>query len=158
MQTGPIDVGAIAPPPPPAPQVPSAPRSLADNLNALFYTLVAGASATSASFQIVVGYRYLLSGIPVTLPILMLPALPVSWASGNDTLAPAIADLAAAISSWFDDVQPVGGGQVQLSLTVLTSVTQQLVPLVRLTALEIALSDIANPPLTVASSSPPSAP
>ncbi len=151
VQTTPISVGAIAPPPPPAPQVGVAPRSLSDNLTALFYTLVEGASATtSAQLQLTVGYQYLLSGVPVTLPILMQPALPVSWASGSDTLAPMIADLTTAITGWFDAVQPIGGGQLLISLTVLTTVTQLLVPLVRLTSLELALSDI-SPALPVAS-------
>ena len=79
----------------------------------------------------------------------MQPALPVSWAIGKDTLAPMIADLSAAIASWFTQVQPVGGGQLLISLTVLTTVTQQLLPLVRLTSLELSLSDI-SPALTVA--------
>ncbi len=147
VQTSAIDVGAIAPPPPPAPTVGNAPRPLADSLTALFYTLVEGASATSASLQLTVAYRYQLSGSPITIPILMQPALAVSWASGNDTLAPMIVDLAGAIAGWFGQVLPIGGGQLLISLTVLPS--GQQVPLVRLTSLELALSDI-QPRLPVA--------
>lgn len=154
VQTSPINVGAIASPPPPH-TVKLAPRSLSDNLTALFYTLVAGASATSASFQLTVGYQYQLSGSPVTIPILMQPALQVSWAPGNDTLAAMIADLTSAITGWFGDVEPIGGGQLLISLTVLTTVTQQLVPLVRLTSLELSLTDIA-PRLTVTTLAAPS--
>jgi hypothetical protein len=150
VQTDPIDIGAIAPPPKPAPKVSAAPRSLSDNLTALFYTLVEGASATSASFQLTVAYQYQLSGNAVTIPILMQPALPVSWAVGSDTMAPMIAGLTTAITSWFNQVEPIGGGQLLISLTVLTTVTQQLLPLVRLTSLELSLSDIVNPSLSVA--------
>ncbi|HEY4442392.1 MAG TPA: LysM domain-containing protein, partial [Candidatus Elarobacter sp.] len=46
VQTTPIDISAI--PGPPALKIPGAPRSLSDSLTALFYTLVQGASATTA--------------------------------------------------------------------------------------------------------------
>jgi LysM repeat protein len=158
VQTSPISIGAIAPPP--DSHVALAPRSLSDNLTALFYTLIEGASATSASMQLTVSYQYPVAGLPVTLPILMQPALVVSWATGNDTVSTMVTDLTGAITSWFASVLPVGGGNLLFSLTVLTTLSQQavpFVPLVRLTTLELALSDIANPALPVATvgASPP---
>jgi hypothetical protein len=152
LYTGPIDIAQIAPPKPPAPQ------SLEQQLTTLFTTLTNGASRSEMSLQLAVAYRYPLNAgtltapLPVTVPILMQPPLPVFWGKGPTpvgyvALADMIHDLSAAIITWFKaDMPATNGGALLFSLTIMSSLTMSPMPLLRLSDLELALTDVDDLP------------
>ncbi|MDB5028136.1 MAG: hypothetical protein JWO66_1825, partial [Candidatus Eremiobacteraeota bacterium] len=151
LYTGALDISQIAPSKPPAP------RSLQAHLTALFTTLVSGASQSAMSLALSVGYQYTVNpsptgvALPVTVPILMQPPLRVYWGTGTTPpgdvkLTDMIADVASAIATWFSTTQPSSvNGTLLFSLTVMASLTQTTMPLLRLTDLQLEIDDIAPP-------------
>jgi hypothetical protein len=133
-------------------------RSLADHLTVLFQALLTDASTQTMDVQISVLYQYDLNpqagsaALPVTVPVLMQPPLAVTWSgtppAGGISLQQMIADLSAAITSWFSTNQPsLDGGALLFSLAIMSNLTLQPMPLLRFTDLQLDLQYV-QPALT----------
>jgi LysM repeat protein len=118
-------------------------RSLTEQLQALFDTLLASSTQPSITVQVEATYTYNLnpnvSGITVTLPI----AMQAPMKSTVQQLPQMVSVWSSAIQSWFDNQPPNGdGGTLWFDLSLMSDLTRQPMPLLRLRKLSLALSAI----------------
>ena len=148
----PIDIAKIAIPQSVNPNDPPPKRPLADQLTALFTNLTEAALYNEMIVQVVVydSYPITQTALPITLPVLMQPPLNVTIRdplAGVTPLPAMIADLAAAIKGWFASKQPsMVGNSLRFELTIMASLTQQPMPLLQLTNLDLSLSYVSDIP------------
>ncbi|NNA55332.1 hypothetical protein [Pseudomonas koreensis] len=124
-------------------------RSLTEHLQALFDTLLASSTQPSITVQMEATYAYDLnpnvSGITVTLPIAMQAPMTCTV----QALTQMVGVWSSAIQDWFTLQPPNGdGGTLWFDLSLMSDVTNQPMPLLRLRKLSLALGAI-NPPLPV---------
>jgi hypothetical protein len=106
------------------------------------------------TFQVETTYSYSVSPIlsPVPLPLLMQAPLDVQVV--GKTQPPSrdqmVADWSAAIGHWFTCHRPAGTeGTLRFDLTIMSNLTKQAMPLLRLRDLELPIAFI-TPPLDIA--------
>ncbi|MCP3140384.1 Ig-like domain-containing protein [Pyxidicoccus xibeiensis] len=124
-------------------------RTLPEQLQTLFDALLANNTQARLTFQVEVTYAYPLNpGLSdVTLPVLMQAPLTVELkGSGPGLLETMVSDWSAAIELWFSTYVPKGGGTLWLDLTVMSDLTEQPMPLLRLRRLCLPVSAV-QPPL-----------
>jgi hypothetical protein len=131
-------------------------RSLTDHLDALFKALLFDGNQPKAdelTFQVETTYSYpinaMLAADPIPLPVFMQPPMTVSLGTGGNgggTLDDMRAAWVSAISGWFSQKLPLAGGQLTVDLTIMTNLTQNPLPLLRLRGLYLPVCDI-DPPL-----------
>jgi len=130
---------------------------LADHLTNLLTALLIHNVEPELTFQLEVTYAYslnaLLSVIP--LPVFLQPPLTVTTGQTTGTDSSSVqamaADWAAAITTWFTGTVPLGAGNLQFDLTVMSNLTAKPMPLLGLPALYLPLSRV-SPPLPTRSS------
>jgi hypothetical protein len=146
----PISIATIGVPKPVNPKDPPPKRSLADQLTALFTTLTNDATYNQMIVQIVVydSYPITQTALPVKLPVLMQPPLNVAirgTAARATPLADMITDLTAAIKGWFAGNQPsMTGNSLRFEVTIMSSLTQQPMPMLQLTNLDLLLAYVSD--------------
>jgi len=131
-------------------------RSLQAHLEALFDVLLKHNTEPKLTFQVEITYDYSLnpnlSAVP--LPVLMQAPLEVDvLGKGSSSLAKMIADWNAAIELWFatykpQPIDPKDPGTLKFDLTIMSNLTKQPMPLLRLRRLELPLRYI-QPPLPI---------
>lgn len=134
-------------------------RSLSGHLGALLNGLFAPDPQSAQTLQLEVRYEFALNAgmPPVSLPVLLLPpatfdpeqlAVPPGGCPGGVTPDGALpCNLAAAVEQWFRANTPSAvDGVLRLDLTVMSRLTEQPMPLLRLRTLVLRLGDV-NPPL-----------
>jgi LysM repeat protein len=134
---------------PSAPGSGPATRSLQAHLDALFGALLHDDREPTLTFQVSVGYDYPLNpGLTaIPLPVMMQAPLGVTVrGTGAGTLAQMIADWTGAIALFFTTHEPLGGGTLWLDLSIMSNLTVQPMPLLRLRRLYLPLEYI-EPPL-----------
>lgn len=128
----------------------SHPRSLTDQLSALFSVLFKSFPGGDVTIQMNISYRYALNSDlpPLNLPVLMLPPLSISVeGTSQPSLASLISELSGAITEWFNVNQPVAtSGALTIELTIMSNLTQNPMPLVDLDGLILPISYV-DPPL-----------
>jgi AcrR family transcriptional regulator len=132
-------------------------RKLREFLQALFDELFSKFTPTPQhdriTIQVETTYSYELArGIEaVDLPIFMQPPLPVIIArtTGGDgmTLREMLDNWTTAITTWFNTYAPLGGGTLRFDLTLMSDLTKEPMPLLRLRELLLPIANI-QPPLT----------
>lgn len=134
-------------------------RPLSGHLGALLQGLFAPDPTSEQTLQLEVRYEFALNaGMPsVSLPVLLLPpatftptqlAVPEGGCPGGVTPDGSLpCNLAATVEQWFRANTPSGvEGVLRLDLTVMSRLTEQPMPLLRLRTLVLKLGDV-NPPL-----------
>ncbi|PKE29433.1 hypothetical protein CWS43_15355 [Rahnella sp. AA] len=125
-------------------------RSLDAHLTALFSALFAQSFSGDSTLQINVTYLYTLAdaltGMPVPLPVLVMPPMTVN-VDGNDPsvtpLAQMISQLSSAVTDWAQAYQPSArGAQLVFEVTMMSNLTQNPMPLLDLTGLELPVEYI----------------
>jgi len=129
-------------------------RSLKEHLNALLDALLLNNTQERVTFQVETTYSYSVNPIlsPVPLPLLMQAPLDVQVV--GKTQPPSrdqmVADWSAAIGHWFTCHRPAGTeGTLRFDLTIMSNLTKQAMPLLRLRDLELPIAFI-TPPLDIA--------
>jgi hypothetical protein len=135
-------------------------RSLANQLGQFFSVLFAGQIPPDQTIQLECRYAYQLANKlqAIILPVLLVPPtsleigsafqVPEGWLPGKyDPAASFVCNLTSAVWQWFQDTVPSGaGGKLLIDLTIMSSLTQNLVPLVRLEGLFLDLARIQPTP------------
>lgn len=136
----------------------SARRPLAEHLAALLKALFAPDPASEQTLQLEVRYEFALSAgmPPVSLPVLLMPpatftpaqmSVPPGGCAAGAQPGPLPCSLAAAVEEWFRATRPSAvEGVLRLDLTVMSRLTEQPMPMLRLRTLELGLKDV-DPPL-----------
>lgn len=116
-------------------------RALAEQLQTLFDTLLAGSSQPSITVQVETTYRYSLNSAieAIQLPILMQAPLSVAL-----TDLPNMVNVwSSAIETWFNGQPPCGDdGTLWFDLSLMSDLTGQAMPLLRLRKLSLTLPAI----------------
>ena len=126
-------------------------RSLQAQLNALFTSLFATlpADVSQASIQVETLYAYRLHPDldMVELPLFFQPPLTVPVHAGASGVpATMINNWVGAITTWFASAKPKGTeGVLHFDLAIMSTLTAQPMPLLRLRNLSLALTDIVPP-------------
>ena len=125
-------------------------RSLEEHLTALFDALLKDNTQQNVTFQVDCNYDYTikLSLDPVTLPVLMQPPLEVD-VKGNTgkTLAEMISHWTQGIWKWFETHKPKpDNGVLWFDLTIMSNLTSQPMPLLRLQQLKLEIKYIKPEP------------
>jgi len=135
----------------PIAEIPSAPspitRSLEEHLQALFHELLKKNQEPKLLIQVEVTYEHKIHFdlAPVALPLLMQAPLEVEIVGGIP--AEMISQWRRAIELWFSTYVPsAGGGTLWFDLTIMSNLTKQPMPLLRLNRLYLPLEYI-RPPL-----------
>jgi hypothetical protein len=130
-------------------------RSLAAHLAALFDDLLTDAELDTVTIQIEAFYEYALNPTlsPIVVPVLMQPPLIVDRAAQKETAptptAAMVSDLVAGIERWFRAHEPAAlDASLSLSLTCMSNMTEEAMPLLRLGGLSLAL-EYVHPPLPI---------
>ncbi|MCU9952106.1 LysM peptidoglycan-binding domain-containing protein [Burkholderia sp. BKH01] len=124
-------------------------RPLQAHLDALFADLLANNTQPQIVAQVEVTYEYALNAAleRVVLPVLMQAPLTVNVAgTGAGTLAGMTSDWAGAIDAWFSAYLPACGGTLWMDLTLMSNLTGQAMPLLRLRRLMLPIRQV-EPPL-----------
>jgi LysM repeat protein len=133
-------------------------RSLSDHLTALFAALFANFPSSAENdtviLQVETTYAYrLVAGVErVDLPVFMQAPLPIVIpphmpADGAIALQTMIANWTAGIETWFSSYRPNAlDGLLRFDLAIMSNLTREQMPLLRLRDLELALQFI-QPPL-----------
>jgi hypothetical protein len=123
------------------------------NLFAVLFARLAPDEDTEVTIQVetTYAYRIALALEPIALPILMQAPLKVVVAPSSEASTPPlstmIANWTAAIETWFDTIAPIGfDGTLNFDLTIMSNLTAQPMPLLRLRELYLRIVDI-DPPL-----------
>ncbi len=136
---------------------PSEPRisSLAEHLGILFKALFKSVEGSTQTILMECGYSYSLNKKlpPVVLPVFFLPSTVMdiesdtksSVAAGEDK--PLVVRIEEAVMKWFDENVPLAmDGVVRFDLTVISDMTRQQVPLLRLRNLTLDIDHIKPEP------------
>lgn len=123
-------------------------------LTEFFAVLLAENTQDSLSFLMTCTYAYQVNPIldPVLLPVVMQPKQSIDVKqppadNGDRTLAEMIDAWSGSILLWFNDHQTsTQNGVLQFDLTIFTNLTEQNMPLLRLSSLVLALQWITNIP------------
>ena len=143
----PFDIGSLS----------SASAPLADHLTNLLTALLVHNLEPELTFQLEVTYAYSLNASlsAISLPVFLQPPLTVTTGQttgiNSGSVQAMAADWAAAITTWFTGTVPLGNGNLQLDLTILSNLTAKPMPLLGLPALYLPLSHV-SPPLPTRSS------
>ncbi|CAJ3254289.1 LysM domain-containing protein [Burkholderia pseudomallei] len=120
-------------------------RSLQEHFDALFAYLLAGDTLPQIVAQVEVTYGYALNAAldKIVLPVLMQAPLTVDVAgTGAGTIAKMTADWTAAIETWFSTYEPTGGGTLWMDLTLMSNLTGQPMPLLRMRRLMLSIAQV----------------
>jgi len=129
-------------------------RSLDAQLTALFTALFEGGFKGIATIQFDVAYSFAftsgLDGMPVTIPVAVLPPMKVTVPGAPADTPPPIADLvatlSAAIQDWSEAYAPSRqNGLLSFNLTIMSNLTKEPMPLLNLKKLELNVDDIVPP-------------
>jgi LysM repeat protein len=128
--------------------------SLVEYLSALFTSLFKESTAKTQIIQMECKYEYSLSEnlSPVSLPVLLLPNIntkidfiPDKNCSITDQDSSLICKISASIMNWFSENKPiVSKGRITFDLTIMSDLTQQPMPLIRLKRLYLDIKDIRD--------------
>jgi hypothetical protein len=128
-------------------------RTLDDQLATLFAALLAHNTQPTAVIQVEARYDYQLRAAlaAVSLPVLFQPPVAIQVAgTGDGSLAAMIAGWASAIRTWFDDTTPSGTeGTLRFDLTIMSSLTANPTPILRLSRLVLPIVYVAPPLATI---------
>ena len=115
------------------------PATLAQHLTSLLQRLLGDSPFASQSLGIECRYGYDLGGVPIEAPVLLVVRQDV--AIGFDDQL--VEHSAGAIRQWLDAVQPAqAGARLILTLTFWSSTAPSDAPLLRLTNVSLAMSDV----------------
>jgi hypothetical protein len=132
-------------------------RPLNAHLSAFFAALLAQNVQPTLTLQVEVTYAYSLNPnlTPVQLPVIMQAPLQIQVIAPHDqvsTSANAVQPLAdmidqwsRAITRWFEALSPSCGGTLTFDLMVMSDLTEQPMPLLRLSDLELPIQWVQNP-------------
>ncbi|MFL5539885.1 MAG: peptidoglycan-binding protein LysM, partial [Longimicrobiaceae bacterium] len=117
-------------------------RPLPGQLENLFAVLLAHNTQPELTIQVEFSYDYplnpSLSSVP--LPVLMQAPLAVQVAgTGAGTLQEMLATWSTSVEAWFANYTPTCGGTLWIDLTIMSDLTQQPMPLLRLRSLYLPL-------------------
>ncbi|SNR54837.1 hypothetical protein [Puniceibacterium sediminis] len=122
-------------------------RPFADQLAALYTALFRNAGTADVTLQLTLYYAYSINtGLePVRLPVFLMPPTTLTLPAGGifDTTTAPIPQQAAAWADWWATNLPSEeGGQIQLSLTVMSDLTEKPMPVLKLTGGYIDIKDV----------------
>ncbi|MDQ7981740.1 Ig-like domain-containing protein [Paraburkholderia sp. SARCC-3016] len=120
-------------------------RSLQAHFDAVFADLLAGDTQPQIVVQVEVSYGYALNAAldQIALPVLMQAPLTVDVDGGGaGTVAGMTADWTAAIETWFSTYEPAGGGTLWMDLTLMSNLTGEPMPLLRLRRLMLPIAQV----------------
>jgi LysM repeat protein len=123
-------------------------RPLQAHLDALFAALLPHDTQPQIAVQVEATYAYTLNDAfePIVLPVLMQAPLrgkvTGTGAGAPDGMTSAWAD---AIGAWFSAYLPAGGGTLWLDLTLMSTLTDEPMPLLRLRRLKLPIGQVAPP-------------
>lgn len=118
------------------------------HLQALFDALLKNNREPELTLQVEVSYDYSINRVldPVTLPVLMQAPRGINV---KDGIAQMIVDWSSSINLWFNTYKPSGtNGTLSFDLTIMSNLTRQPMPLIRLRRLILPIQSI-DPPLPV---------
>ncbi len=126
-------------------------RTLHAHLSALFDALFADVPESVSQALIGVetryAYRLLPDGDPIELPVFFQPPRSIVISEPGATLPKMIDYWSAVISEWQAQQSPAtDGARLHFDLLIMSDLTGQSMPLLRLRNLELAITDIAGPP------------
>ena len=136
-------------------------RSLTEHLNVLLDALLLNNTQESLTFQVEATYGYSVNPILSLVPLPLLMQAPLDVQVVGKTQQPTgktqqptrdqmVADWSAAIVHWFTCHRPAGTeGTLRFDLTIMSNLTKQAMPLLRLRNLELPIRFI-TPPLDIA--------
>lgn len=125
-------------------------RTLGQHLEHLFTTLLKDNTEPTLTFQVEVNYAYSVNHALVELvsvPVLMQPPMKIATSgAGDGTLGQMINAWTSAITLWFTTVKPnQDQGTFTLDLVVMSNLTLEPMPLLRLRRLTLPIQFIAPP-------------
>lgn len=135
-------------------------RPLDAHLGAFFAALLAENTQPTLTLQVEVTYEYRINAqlSAVQLPVIMqaplavqvLGPIPAGRSTGDapQPLAEMIDYWSRAIARWFTAYSPACGGTLRFDLTVMSDLTTEPMPLLRLRDLELPIQWVQNPPLS----------
>ena len=126
-------------------------RTLRDQLQALFDTLLANNTQSMLTFQLDVTYTHTINtslDLAISLPVVLQPPWTVDvskQAQGSDALAAMLDQLTRGIKTWADTHSPSAtAGVFNFDLRIMSNLTAKPMPLLRLRALTLLRKNITD--------------